>query len=199
MNGKLRYAGKVGTGFDEAALKSFARMLDKLRADEPPFVNPPKGAEGRRALGEAGARRGNRVHRMDARRDAASSVVRGAAPRQAGEGRRAGEGSARRRRPAGSRPRESARPALEDRRRRDQQSGQAAVPGHRPHQARALRVLRGRRAADAAARHGPSADAGALSRRCAKASASTRSMRKTRCRRGSTASRCRTATARPTT
>ncbi len=48
-DGKLRYAGKVGTGFDEAALKNIRRMLDKLRTDQSPFVNPPTGAEGRRA------------------------------------------------------------------------------------------------------------------------------------------------------
>jgi bifunctional non-homologous end joining protein LigD len=47
--GKLRYAGKVGTGFDQAALKRIRKMLDQLRTDEPPFVDPPKGAEGRRA------------------------------------------------------------------------------------------------------------------------------------------------------
>ena len=45
----LRYAGKVGTGFDAAALTDLRAMLDKLRTDRPAFVNPPRGAEGRRA------------------------------------------------------------------------------------------------------------------------------------------------------
>jgi bifunctional non-homologous end joining protein LigD len=45
----LRYCGKVGTGFDDATLKTLSAELKKLAADEPPFVNPPTGAEGRRA------------------------------------------------------------------------------------------------------------------------------------------------------
>ena len=47
--GKLRYAGKVGTGFNEAMLADLRRRLDKLRVDDAPFANPPRGAEGRRA------------------------------------------------------------------------------------------------------------------------------------------------------
>src|SRR5687768_3299387 len=49
-DGKLRYAGKVGTGFNETVLKDLRATLDKLRIDKPAFVNPPKGAEGRRAI-----------------------------------------------------------------------------------------------------------------------------------------------------
>jgi bifunctional non-homologous end joining protein LigD len=48
--GALRYAGKVGTGFDNAALNEIRAMLDKLRTDKPSFANPPRGAEGRRAI-----------------------------------------------------------------------------------------------------------------------------------------------------
>ena len=45
----LRYCGKVGTGFNEALLDSLYRELRKRVVDQPPFVNPPTGAEGRRA------------------------------------------------------------------------------------------------------------------------------------------------------
>jgi len=47
--GKLRYSGKVGTGFDQALLVKMRRTLDRLIQDTPPFVNPPQGAEARRA------------------------------------------------------------------------------------------------------------------------------------------------------
>ena len=40
--GKLRYAGKVGTGFDERLLESMSRRLAALNRPEPPFDNPPK-------------------------------------------------------------------------------------------------------------------------------------------------------------
>lgn len=45
----LRYCGKVGTGFNDATLKALAAELRKRTIDKPPFVNPPTGAEGRRA------------------------------------------------------------------------------------------------------------------------------------------------------
>ena len=45
----LRYCGKVGTGFNDAMLASLFAKLQKLAADASPFVNPPTGAEGRRA------------------------------------------------------------------------------------------------------------------------------------------------------
>ncbi len=45
----LRYCGKVGTGFDDAMLKRLSSQLAALAADKAPFVNPPTGAEGRRA------------------------------------------------------------------------------------------------------------------------------------------------------
>src|SRR5665213_302570 len=40
---KLRYSGRVGTGFDDAALASMAPMLARLEIDTPPFANPPRG------------------------------------------------------------------------------------------------------------------------------------------------------------
>jgi len=36
----LRYAGKVGTGFDDATLQTLGRRLRDLRQDEPPFADP---------------------------------------------------------------------------------------------------------------------------------------------------------------
>ena len=46
---KLRYAGKVGTGFNQAQLAKMRRTLDGLVQHTPPFVNPPQGTEARRA------------------------------------------------------------------------------------------------------------------------------------------------------
>jgi bifunctional non-homologous end joining protein LigD len=47
--GRLRYAGKVGTGFDEKMLQSLTQELRKRATDKSPFADPPTGAEGRRA------------------------------------------------------------------------------------------------------------------------------------------------------
>jgi bifunctional non-homologous end joining protein LigD len=47
--GRLRYAGKVGTGFNEKMLQSLTQELRKRATDKPPFVDPPTGAEGGRA------------------------------------------------------------------------------------------------------------------------------------------------------
>jgi bifunctional non-homologous end joining protein LigD len=43
---KLKYAGKVGTGFTEQSLRDLKRRLDELETSECPFVEPP--AEARR-------------------------------------------------------------------------------------------------------------------------------------------------------
>jgi bifunctional non-homologous end joining protein LigD len=45
--GKLRYSGRVGTGFDDAMLASLKQKLDKLEQPKTPFENPPTGAEAR--------------------------------------------------------------------------------------------------------------------------------------------------------
>jgi bifunctional non-homologous end joining protein LigD len=37
---KLRYAGKVGTGFDHETLRSLGERLNQLRTDESPFADP---------------------------------------------------------------------------------------------------------------------------------------------------------------
>jgi bifunctional non-homologous end joining protein LigD len=48
-DGRLRYAGKVGTGFTLAMLDDMSRTLEALRQPHSPFHDPPQGAEGRRA------------------------------------------------------------------------------------------------------------------------------------------------------
>ena len=48
-DGKLRYSGKVGTGFDERTLVTLRKILDRLERDRPPFGNPPRGYEARGA------------------------------------------------------------------------------------------------------------------------------------------------------
>jgi bifunctional non-homologous end joining protein LigD len=40
--GRLRYAGKVGTGYDVATLRALRQRLDALEQDRPPFVDAPR-------------------------------------------------------------------------------------------------------------------------------------------------------------
>jgi DNA ligase D-like protein (predicted ligase) len=42
MDGALRYAGKVGTGFDHATLRSLGERLRDLRRDDAPFADAPR-------------------------------------------------------------------------------------------------------------------------------------------------------------
>jgi bifunctional non-homologous end joining protein LigD len=44
---ELRFAGRVGTGFDAATLKDLGARLARLGRVTPPVVNPPRGAEAR--------------------------------------------------------------------------------------------------------------------------------------------------------
>ncbi|WHS63079.1 DNA ligase D [Pseudomonas sp. G2-4] len=44
-SGELRYAGKVGTGFNETTLKSIHQQLLPLKTKKPAVVNPPTGYE----------------------------------------------------------------------------------------------------------------------------------------------------------
>jgi bifunctional non-homologous end joining protein LigD len=44
-SGELRYAGKVGTGFNEATLRSIHQQLKPLKTKKPAVVNPPSGFE----------------------------------------------------------------------------------------------------------------------------------------------------------
>lgn len=45
--GALRYAGRVGTGFNETSLRALHHDLRGLSIDTPPFANPPTGADAR--------------------------------------------------------------------------------------------------------------------------------------------------------
>ncbi|MGB7481209.1 MAG: DNA ligase D [Burkholderiaceae bacterium] len=42
-DGRLRYVGKVGTGFDRDTLHALAERFAKLESDESPFTRPPRG------------------------------------------------------------------------------------------------------------------------------------------------------------
>lgn len=46
-SGELRYAGKVGTGFNEATLKHLYEQLKPLQTKKPTVINPPTGFEAR--------------------------------------------------------------------------------------------------------------------------------------------------------
>jgi bifunctional non-homologous end joining protein LigD len=46
-NGRLRYAGRTGTGFDESRLADLAKRLGALETRKPPFDDPPNGADAR--------------------------------------------------------------------------------------------------------------------------------------------------------
>jgi len=48
-DGKLRYSGKVGTGFNEVTLKSLHKRLQALETKAPAFSNPPRGYEAKGA------------------------------------------------------------------------------------------------------------------------------------------------------
>ena len=89
-DGKLRYSGKVGTGFNEATLKTLHKRLQALEVKQPAVQQSAARLRSeRRALGQAGARRRNRIHRVDERRHAAPSVVPGLARGQESDRRRA--------------------------------------------------------------------------------------------------------------
>jgi bifunctional non-homologous end joining protein LigD len=48
-DGKLVFAGKVGTGFNQRTLHDLRKRLGKLERKTPAFANPPRGAEARRS------------------------------------------------------------------------------------------------------------------------------------------------------
>jgi bifunctional non-homologous end joining protein LigD len=48
-DGKLRYAGKVGTGFDDRMLRELTPQFTKREQSAPPFVDPPRGYEAKGA------------------------------------------------------------------------------------------------------------------------------------------------------
>lgn len=45
--GTLRYAGKVGSGFDDAMVRTLDQLLQRLVREDPPFVDPPADREAR--------------------------------------------------------------------------------------------------------------------------------------------------------
>lgn len=76
---ELRYAGKVGTGLDEATLRCLHKRLSDLERDSSPFVSAVREPG---ILGAPGAGSPDRVHRVDTRRQAASPALPRAAYRQ---------------------------------------------------------------------------------------------------------------------
>lgn len=48
-DGKLRYSGKVGTGFNETTLRTMHKKLRALEVNDPPFSNSPRGYEAKGA------------------------------------------------------------------------------------------------------------------------------------------------------
>ena len=72
--------GKVGTGFDDKLLRELTPQLAQARAGHAAVRESAARLRGEgRALGQARARRGDRVHRVEPRRCAAPSVVPGLA------------------------------------------------------------------------------------------------------------------------
>ena len=86
-DGDLRYAGKVGTGFNEAELKRLQGIVDPLARESSPFTGTqPEKAD---PLHRAGARRERRLRRHHRGGNAAPSGLPGPArrPRAGGRGR----------------------------------------------------------------------------------------------------------------
>ncbi len=80
--GRLRYAGKVGTGYDERTLRSLRARLDDLETAGVAVRRPGAGVG--RALGPPGAGGTGPLHRVDTHRAAPAPPVPGPARRQAG-------------------------------------------------------------------------------------------------------------------
>ena len=142
-SGALRYAGKVGTGFDQHTLRELGERLRRLEQDEL-AVRAVQADPAGHALGAAGAGRADRLRGVDARRPPAPPALPGPARRQA-------------------RPRRGSGAAVVSR--RDHPPRQAALPGRRDLEGRPRGLLRGRGRVDAAAREGPPREHAALSRR----------------------------------
>ena len=131
-DGELKYAGRVGTGFDERELNRLGGMLAELARDDEPVRGPPAAA--RDPLRRAGAGRPRRVWGVDAGRHAAPPAL----PRPARRHRP--------RRPWSSKSRETDRRhrRLPDRPRRDadvapRAPARGAVDPHHPRRARRRR------------------------------------------------------------
>ena len=85
-DGELRYAGRVGTGFDEAELNRLGALLEPLARDDQPVRGPPAAA--RDALRRAAAGRRRRVRRVDPGAHAPAPRLQGAARRHRAGDRR---------------------------------------------------------------------------------------------------------------
>ncbi len=81
-DGALRYAGKVGTGFDEATLRDIGSAAAPARAGQPAVRQRLVHPRARRALGRPRARRGGRLQRVDEPRPPAPSALSRPARRQ---------------------------------------------------------------------------------------------------------------------
>ena len=73
-DGELRYAGKVGTGFDRATLRDLGERLAPLRRDAPPFADAAHQERGATWV-EPELVAAGRLHRVDARRAPAPSAL----------------------------------------------------------------------------------------------------------------------------
>ena len=86
-DGRLEYAGKVGTGFDTDTLHELGAQLRDLKRSDTAFANPGTIKERHVSWVEPAPGGSDRVHRVDARRAAAPPTVPGPPRRQ---GRRRG-------------------------------------------------------------------------------------------------------------
>ena len=78
-SGALRYAGKVGTGFDTATLVALRRQLEPLETAATPFDEPVKPLPPGTHWVRPDARRPGRLRRVDGRRaDAPAALSRAA-------------------------------------------------------------------------------------------------------------------------
>ena len=82
----LRWAGSVGTGFDQAELDRLSGLLSHRHTPTSPFADPVKTQE-RAPLGDADADRGDSLHRVDLRRPPSPAGLPGPAHRQEGHDR----------------------------------------------------------------------------------------------------------------
>jgi len=87
--GRLRYAGKVGTGFDRGTLRP-RRAPARARAPGSAVRRRRRDPRAPRYVGRARARSPDRLHRVDGRRTPAPSALPRPARRQGGARRRAG-------------------------------------------------------------------------------------------------------------
>ena len=156
-DGKLVFAGKVGTGFNDQVLRDLRKRLGKIERKTPAFANPPPRRRGApQPLGRARARRRSRLHRMDARRHPPPSGLPGAARGQAG-GRGGARGSGEHRHgEKRSQEGEGHREGRRIRRGPVEQSRQGPLSRAGNHQARSGSVLRADRRLDPAADRRPS-------------------------------------------